>query len=260
MSETLLNEIRATKPEAPSALRERVRALSVQEPAREPFLDRLRFTWGWRRLALAVPATVVVAFVAAGVIGLSRDDVTRRGVRGRRRRRGRDDAPRSSGLRPRIRRRRRPPRRCPAAQPGSSLPPRASSSATRPSCACRSTMSRRSRPRRSARSRSRAATTAASPRCSTTRRRRASAPRRSRSASRRPASRARWRSSPQLGTIVGPALRDRRPAGTGRLAAVADRGDAAADRAAGLAAREHDALRRRARRAPVAALERPRRS
>ena len=75
MSETLLNEIRATKPEAPSALRDRVRALSVQEPAREPFLDRVRFTWGWRRLVLAVPATVVVALVAAGVIGLSRDDV-----------------------------------------------------------------------------------------------------------------------------------------------------------------------------------------
>ena len=73
MSETLLNEIRATKPEAPSALRERVRALSVQEPAREPFLDRFRFNWGWRRLVLAVPATVVVALVAAGVIGLSRD-------------------------------------------------------------------------------------------------------------------------------------------------------------------------------------------
>ena len=73
MSETLLHEIRATKPEAPSALRERVRALSVQEPVREPFLDRLRFTWGWRRLVLAVPATVVVALVAAGVIGLSRD-------------------------------------------------------------------------------------------------------------------------------------------------------------------------------------------
>ena len=73
MSETLLHEIRATKPEAPSALRERVRALGVQEPVREPFLDRLRFTWGWRRLVLAVPATVVVALVAAGVIGLSRD-------------------------------------------------------------------------------------------------------------------------------------------------------------------------------------------
>ena len=74
MSETLLNEIRATKPEAPSALRERVRALSVQQPARERFLDRVRFTWGWRRLALAVPATLVVALLAAGVIGISRDD------------------------------------------------------------------------------------------------------------------------------------------------------------------------------------------
>ena len=73
MSETLLHEIRATKPEAPSALRERVRTLSVQEPVREPLFDRLRFTWGWRRLVLAVPATVVVALVAAGVIGISRD-------------------------------------------------------------------------------------------------------------------------------------------------------------------------------------------
>ena len=77
MSETLLNEIRATKPEAPSALRDRVRALSVQEPAREPFLDRFRFTCGWRRLVLAVPATLVVAVVAAGVIGLSRDGAGR---------------------------------------------------------------------------------------------------------------------------------------------------------------------------------------
>jgi Domain of unknown function (DUF4349) len=76
MSETLLNEIRTTRPEAPTALRERVRALSVQAPTRDPLLDRLRFTWGWRRLVLAVPATVVVALLAAGVIGLSRDDVS----------------------------------------------------------------------------------------------------------------------------------------------------------------------------------------
>ena len=66
MSETLLNEIRATRPEAPTALRERVRALSVREPVREPLLDRVRFTWGWRRLVLAAPATIVVALVAAG--------------------------------------------------------------------------------------------------------------------------------------------------------------------------------------------------
>ena len=75
MSETLLNEIRSARPQAPSALRERVRALSVHEPEREPFLDRLRFTWGWRRLVLVAPATVVVALVAAGVIGLTRGDV-----------------------------------------------------------------------------------------------------------------------------------------------------------------------------------------
>ncbi|MDQ3066340.1 MAG: DUF4349 domain-containing protein [Actinomycetota bacterium] len=72
MSETLLNQIRATKPEAPSALRERVRALTVEEPARAPFLSRFR----WRRLVLVVPATLVVAVAAAGVIGLTRDGVT----------------------------------------------------------------------------------------------------------------------------------------------------------------------------------------
>jgi uncharacterized protein DUF4349 len=75
MSETLLHEIRATRPAAPAALRERVRSLAAAEPAREPFLDRLRFTWGWRRLVLVAPAAVAVALVAAGVIGLSRGDV-----------------------------------------------------------------------------------------------------------------------------------------------------------------------------------------
>ena len=75
MSETLVNEIRATKPTAPTELRERVRALSVAEPAREPFLDRIRPTWGWRRLVLVAPATIAVALVAGGVIGLTRGDV-----------------------------------------------------------------------------------------------------------------------------------------------------------------------------------------
>src|SRR5918994_3773397 len=75
MSDTLLNEIRATRPTAPTALRDRVRALSAQEPAREPFLDRLRLTWGWRRLVLVAPPTVAVAPVAGGVIGLTRDDI-----------------------------------------------------------------------------------------------------------------------------------------------------------------------------------------
>src|SRR5688500_8218523 len=75
MSETLLNEIRATKPEAPPALRERVRALAAQEPAKAPFLARFE----WRRLVLVVPAAAMVAIVAAGVIGLTRDDVVNGG-------------------------------------------------------------------------------------------------------------------------------------------------------------------------------------
>jgi hypothetical protein len=75
MSETLLNEIRASRPEAPAALRERVRALSVPKPAREPFLDRIRLDWGWRRLVLVAPAAAAIALVAGGVIGLTRGDV-----------------------------------------------------------------------------------------------------------------------------------------------------------------------------------------
>jgi hypothetical protein len=74
MSEPLLDQIREARPAAPEALRERVRALSVvEEPAREPRFDRFRATWGWRRLVLAVPATMVVALLAAGVIGLNRN-------------------------------------------------------------------------------------------------------------------------------------------------------------------------------------------
>ena len=74
MSETLLNEIRATKPEAPSALRERVRALAAQEPARAPFLSTLGRRFEWKRLVLVAPAALVVAVIAGSVIGLTRDD------------------------------------------------------------------------------------------------------------------------------------------------------------------------------------------
>lgn len=72
MSEPLLNEIRSTRPAAPESLRERVRELAAQEPAREPFLAR----WQWRNLLVVAPATLVVAVFAAGVIGLTRDGVT----------------------------------------------------------------------------------------------------------------------------------------------------------------------------------------
>jgi uncharacterized protein DUF4349 len=70
MSESLLNEIRASKPVAPSTLRDRVRALSAAEPVREPFLARFR----WRQLVLVAPVTLVLALSAATVIGLTRDD------------------------------------------------------------------------------------------------------------------------------------------------------------------------------------------
>ena len=172
MSETLLNEIRATKPEAPSALRERVRALSVQEPAREPFLDRFRFNWGWRRLVLAVPGD---GRRGAGRGG--RDRALARRLTGRRRppaRRARaadlhccDVSVRSSdaagdALRGTRREATRRPVRRSHRRP-------ASSSATRRSSACASTTSTRSRARPSRHSRSRTTTAAPSPRSSTTR-------------------------------------------------------------------------------------------
>jgi hypothetical protein len=73
MSESLMRELRAAKPAAPAELRARVRTLAAAEPARRPFLARLE----WRRFVLVTaPATVAVALVAAGVIGLSRGDVS----------------------------------------------------------------------------------------------------------------------------------------------------------------------------------------
>jgi hypothetical protein len=71
MSESLLREIRAAKPVAPSALRDRVRAIAAEKPAREPFLARFRT----RQLVLVAPVTLVVALSAAAVIGLTRDNV-----------------------------------------------------------------------------------------------------------------------------------------------------------------------------------------
>ena len=68
-SESLLREIRESRPIAPETLRERVRLVAVSEPARESLFDRLRT----RRTALvALPATLVVALLAAGVIGSTR--------------------------------------------------------------------------------------------------------------------------------------------------------------------------------------------
>jgi hypothetical protein len=65
----VMEQIRATRPAAPAALRERVRVLAATEqPVRPPLLSRLRP----RRLALlAAPAVVVLAVATAGVIGFA---------------------------------------------------------------------------------------------------------------------------------------------------------------------------------------------
>ena len=74
MSDSMLKELRATKPAAPDELRDRVRAIAATEPQREPFLARLQSHFEWRRLVLVAPVTLVVAVAAAGVIGLTRSD------------------------------------------------------------------------------------------------------------------------------------------------------------------------------------------
>jgi hypothetical protein len=69
-SELLQEEIRAARPAAPGELRERVRLVVAEEPERRPSVfERLSLR---RFLLVAAPATLVVAVVAAGVIGLSR--------------------------------------------------------------------------------------------------------------------------------------------------------------------------------------------
>ena len=264
MSELLQNEIRATKPAAPDALRDRVRELAAQEPARAPFLSRLP-VFQWRRLVLVVPAAAVIALGTATVIGLTRDDdssaATRPDFAERRRRRGggdhgafetymqggADGPGRRDGAQ--ARGARRPSR---SRRGASCRPSPASSSATRPSCACASTTSTPSPTRPRARSRSR----------STARRQRRLAPvRGARRGHRRCADHAPRpdRPRPERDVPALPArhdrraaLRDRGPAAAGRHAPDPDRADAAPDRADPDPARERDALRRDARRPPVA--------
>src|SRR5688572_14671587 len=73
-SPELIHELRASRPSAPLALRARVREIAADpSPARRHLP---RFHLPIRRLALvAVPATVALAFLSAGVLGLSRADV-----------------------------------------------------------------------------------------------------------------------------------------------------------------------------------------
>ena len=64
MSEQLLDQIREAKPTASDELRERVRLIAVEQPARASLLDRFRP----RRLLLVAPVAAVTVLLAAGVI------------------------------------------------------------------------------------------------------------------------------------------------------------------------------------------------
>lgn len=73
-SPDLIHELRASRPSAPLALRARVREIAAESSPVEQHLPR--FHLQIRRVALvAVPATVALAFLSAGVLGLSRADV-----------------------------------------------------------------------------------------------------------------------------------------------------------------------------------------
>lgn len=73
-SSELMNELRATRPAAPAALRARVRELSAESKAPAPWT---RFRFPARRVGLiAIPAAAAIAFASAGVLGLARSDVS----------------------------------------------------------------------------------------------------------------------------------------------------------------------------------------
>jgi len=75
-SSELMHELRASRPAAPTALRARIREISAQETARAP-APWSRFRFPVRRAALiAIPATAVLAFASAGVLGVTRSDVS----------------------------------------------------------------------------------------------------------------------------------------------------------------------------------------
>ena len=78
-SPELIHELRASRPAAPAALRARVRELSAERAAPAP---SGRFRLPARRVVLiAIPAAAALAFASAGVVGLSRSDVSTEAIR-----------------------------------------------------------------------------------------------------------------------------------------------------------------------------------
>jgi Domain of unknown function (DUF4349) len=77
-SPELLEELRASRPTAPAALRSRVRQIAAQEATAPATWTKPRFRLPARRFALvALPAAAALALATAGVLGLARSDVPR---------------------------------------------------------------------------------------------------------------------------------------------------------------------------------------
>jgi hypothetical protein len=73
-SSDLIHELRASRPTAPTALRARIREVSSPQVAQSPWS---RFRFPVRRAALiAIPAAAVLAFASAGVLGITRSDLS----------------------------------------------------------------------------------------------------------------------------------------------------------------------------------------
>jgi len=75
-SPELMHELRASRPVAPTELRARIREIAAPETVRARDLWS-RFRFPVRRAALiAIPATAALAFASAGVLGITRSDVS----------------------------------------------------------------------------------------------------------------------------------------------------------------------------------------
>ena len=254
MSETLLERDPRDEARRATDLRERVRALAAQEPARAPFLARFEWRPEWKRLVLVAPATLIVALVAGGVIGLTRDDVVKRRSTRRppvERVATTLDSYAQRDSRSRALRSARCTHAAGAAPPGTGDAGAAVAPAPGPAAALRGRAAPARRGRRGAFDRHEAR---AADRTAAQRQRRLAPVRRTRRGRRRRADHAPHPHRPSAERDVAalaarhdrrPALRDRGPAAAGRLPPDADRADPAPDRADPGPARELEPLRPR---------------
>ncbi len=78
-SPELIHELRASRPAAPAELRSRVREIAAEQPSQAPWASwRLPVRRG---MLVVVPAAAALAIASAGVVGLSRSDVSTEALR-----------------------------------------------------------------------------------------------------------------------------------------------------------------------------------